>query len=362
MIKRLIFVLLVLGLIFGGIFGWKYHQNQQMAARAAMPPPPATVSAVEVIKESWQPYLSAVGSLVATQGIFVTSELPGKVSRIDFQSGQPVKEGELLLQLDDSVDRADLRGLLAERRLADVQFKRTARLLKDKSISRSEYDEARAKLDNAEAQVASKRALIEKKGIRAPFSGWLGIRQVDLGEYLAPGSQIVPLEALDPIFADYSLPERHFAELSVDQKIIIQVQAYPGQSFEGRIIAINPGVDPGTRSIQVRATLSNPDARLRPGMFAEVRTVLPQRQDLLTLPETAITYNPYGDTVFVIEQNSNVLVVRRRQLKTGEVRDGRVEIISGLKLGERVVGSGQVKLRNDQRVRLDSSIKLDSQL
>ncbi len=358
MIKRLFIVLLMLGLVFGGIFGWKYHQAQQMAARASMPPPPATVSSVEVKTENWQPYLSAVGSLVATQGIFVTNEVPGQVSEIYFESGQNVKKGELLLQLDDSVDRADLDGFLAESRLAEVQFRRTAKLLKDKSVSRSEYDEAKAKLDNARAQVASNRALIEKKGIRAPFTGSLGIRQVDLGEYLAPGSKIVPLEALDPIYVDYALPERHFAKLHVEQNVIIQVQPYPDQVFEGRIEAINPGVDPGTRSVRIRATLSNSDARLRPGMFAEVRTVLPERQNLLTLPETAITYNPYGNSVYVIEKAKGGLVVQRRQVETGQVRDGRVEIITGLKGGEQVVNAGQVKLRNGQGVTIDNKISL----
>ncbi len=358
MIQRLILVLLMLSLVFGGIFGWKYHQAQQSASLASMPPPPAVVSAVEVMQESWQPYLYAVGSLVATQGIFVTNEVPGQVSEIYFESGQRVNRGELLLQLADTVDRADLEGLLAEGRLAEVQFQRRAKLLRDKSISRSEYDEAKARLDNANAQVASKRALIKKKQIQAPFTGLLGIRQVDLGEYLAPGSKIVPLRALDPIYVDYALPERYFATLTVRQSVEIQVQAYPGQSFNGQIEALNAGIDPGTRSIQVRATLDNPSLSLRPGMFAQVRTVLPERKGLLTLPQTSITYNPYGDSVFVIEENDGKLVVQRRQVKTGEVRDGRIEIVAGLTLGERVVSAGQVKLRNGQRVTLDKAIKL----
>ena len=358
MIMRLILVLLMLTLVFGGIFGWKYYQSQQSAARASVPPPPAVVSAVRVEQESWQPYLYAVGSLVATQGIFVTNEVAGQVSEIYFESGQRVNQGDLLLQLADTVDRADLEGLLAEGRLAEVQFQRRAKLLRDKSISRSEYDEAKARLDNANAQVASKRALIKKKQIQAPFAGLLGIRQVDLGEYLAPGSKIVPLRALDPIYVDYALPERNFASLSVGQPVEIEVQAYPGQNFKGRIEALNSGIDPGTRSIRVRATLDNPDLSLRPGMFAQVRTIQPERQGVLTLPQTSITYNPYGDSVFVIEENDGKPMVQRRQIETGEVREGRVEIMAGLKLGERVVSAGQVKLRNGQRVRVDESIKL----
>ncbi len=358
MFARLVLVLLALGLIFGGIFGWKYHQAQQMNARAAAPPPPATVSAVAVRQENWQPYLYAVGSLVATQGIHVNNEVAGQVLEIRFKSGQEVQKGELLLRLDDSVDQAALEGRLAESRLAKVDFRRKARLLKNKSVSRSEYDEARATLDNAGAQVASGRALIEKKKIRAPFTGLLGIRQVDLGEYLAPGSNIVPLEALDPIFVDYSLPERNFAALSVGQAVAIEVQAYPGQRFEGRIQALNPGIDPGTRSIKIRAIIENSDARLRPGMFAQVSTVLPKRQGLLTLPQTAITYNPYGDSVFVVENDDGRLQVQRRQIKTGEVREGRVEVVTGLELGEQVVSAGHVKLRNGQQVKLDKGVKL----
>lgn len=358
MFVRLVLVILALGLIFGGIFGWKHHQAQQTNARAAAPPPPATVSAVEVRQENWQPYLYAVGSLVASQGIHVTNEVAGQILEIRFKSGQEVQKGELLLRLVDSVDQADLEGLLAESRLAKIDYRRKARLLKDKSVSRSEHDEARAKLDNAEAQVASKRAVIEKKQIRAPFTGLLGIRQVDLGGYLAPGSNIVPLEALDPIYVDYSLPERDFAALSAGQTVMIEVQAYPGQRFEGRIEALNPGIDPGTRSVKIRAIIENPDARLRPGMFAQVSTVLPKRQGLLTLPQTAITYNPYGDAVFVVENDDGRLQVQRRQIKTGEVREGRVEVVTGLELGEQVVSAGHVKLRNGQQVKLDNGVKL----
>src|SRR5690625_3266441 len=210
MIKRLIIVLLVLVLLFGGIFGWKYYQNQLRAAQAAMPPPPATVAASKVHAETWQSSLRAIGSLVATQGTYVTNEIPGLIKAINFESGQRVKKGELLLQLKDSVDQADLRGLLAEQKLAELQFERNARLLKKKTVSRSAYDEAQAQLENTKAMAASKRAMIQKKHIRAPFSGLLGIRQVNLGEYLAPGSPIVLLQALDPIYVDYSLPERYF--------------------------------------------------------------------------------------------------------------------------------------------------------
>ncbi len=359
MVKRLIVVLLSLALVFGAIFGWKHRQEQQRAAQAAIPPAPAVVASTEVLSDTWQPYLRAVGSLVAVQGISVTNEVPGTVKEIRFESGQPVKEGDLLMQLDDSVDQADLKGLLADRHLAELAFKRVAQLVEKDTVSREAYDQAQAKLEIAEAQLAAKRAIIEKKQIRAPFSGALGIREIDIGEYLAPGSPIVPLQALDPIYVDYALPEQHFAELSTGQKVSLTVRAYPDRAFEGHITAINPGSDPGTRNMHIRATLKNSEHSLRPGMFAEVRTALPERQHVLTVPRTAITYNPYGDFVFVIEEKEGHLVVQHRQVKTGQVRDERVEIIEGLQFGERVVAAGQIKLRSGQQVEIDNSVKLD---
>jgi membrane fusion protein (multidrug efflux system) len=359
MLKRLLLVLLALAVAFGGIFGWKYYQGLQYAARASIPPPPATVASAEVRSETWQPYMHAVGSLVAVQGIDVTNEVAGQVKQIQFQSGQGVQQGELLLQLDDSVDQAELQGLIAERHLAQLQYQRSAELLPKKTVSREAYDEAKAKLESAEAQVASKQALIQKKKIRAPFSGLLGIRLVDLGQYLAPGSRIVPLQIVNPIYVDYALPEHYFAQLAPKQKVVVTVRAYPQRDFEGHISAINPGIDPGTRNVRVRAMLENPEGLLRPGMFAEVRTALPERTGVLTLPRTAISYNPYGEFVFVIEQQDDKLIVKRRQVRTGEAREERVEILDGLKLGERVVAAGQVKLRNGQPVQIDDSIKLD---
>ena len=204
MTKRMLLVLLALGLVLGAMFGWKFYQAQKMAILASMPPPPATVTAAEVQTETWQPYLEAVGSLVAVHGILVTTEVAGNVSAIHFKSGQQVEAGTLLLEIEDSVEQAELEGLVAERRLADLQYKRREGLLESKTISPSDVDEARLRLENASAQLAARKAVIAKKHITAPFSGWLGIRQVDLGEYLQPGTAIVPLEALAPIYVDYT--------------------------------------------------------------------------------------------------------------------------------------------------------------
>jgi membrane fusion protein (multidrug efflux system) len=356
----LLLVTVFLAVVFGGIFGWKYYNGMQMAAVMSAPPPPAVIAAAEVETQSWQPYLHAVGSLTAIQGIYVTTEVAGKVSQILARSGQTVKEGDLLLRLDDSVDQADLRGLMAQRTLATLQFERTSKLLKDKSVSRSDYDQSRAGLDSAEAAVATRQALIHKKAITAPFSGQLGIADINLGQYLSPGDAIVSLQALDPVYVDYSLPERHLPDVHPGQAVEVEVQAWPGRRFKGVISAINPDIDRGTRSLRLRATLANSEQLLRPGMFAEVDTVLPLRRDILTLPRTAVTYNPYGESVFVIqEQDSGGLVVQNRPVKTGATRAGRVEIVAGLQAGERVVSAGQNKLRNGQAVSIDNSVQLD---
>jgi membrane fusion protein (multidrug efflux system) len=352
MLKRLLLVLGGLALVLGGLFAWKLHALKQSSAGLKAPPPPV-VAVAEVREESWQPYLAAVGTLVADAGVAVNNEVAGKVSALHFTSGQEVTAGQLLLELDAVADRAELQGLLAARRLAQIKFGRQARLLADNSASKADYDEAKAVLDAAEAAVEAEQAVIDKKQIRAPFAGRLGIRQVDVGQYLAPGSAIVPLQSLDPVHADFSLPERHLATLAVGQTVQVGVQAYPGETFPGRITAISPGVEEGTRSVKVRATLANPDRRLRPGMFAELRVLLPQGPAVLTVPATAITYNPYGDSVFVVTPGAPGPTVQRRQVETGEVREGRVAVVSGLAAGERVVSAGQVKLRNGMVVAPD---------
>jgi membrane fusion protein (multidrug efflux system) len=352
MLKRVFLALLLLALFLGTVFGLKYRQQQQ-AAGQHMAPPPAVVAVTTVREDDWRPQLNAVGSLVAAQGIEVSNEVAGVVSTIHFESGQAVRKGDALLDLDTTADRAELKGLQALRRLAQLKFQRAAKLLPERSMSQADYDEAKATLDGAEAAVDARQALIDKKRISAPFDGALGIRQVDPGQYLAEGSAIVSLQSLDPIYCDFTLPERHLGTLAAGQAVTVAVQAYPDETFEGRVSAFDPGVDVGTRSLRIRATLDNPGQRLRPGMFAEVRVLLPARAAVPTLPDTAISFNPYGDSVFVIEDGESGLTVQRRQVETGEVRDGRVQIRSGLQAGQRVVSAGQVKLRNGMAVSLD---------
>ncbi|HET8700407.1 MAG TPA: efflux RND transporter periplasmic adaptor subunit [Nitrococcus sp.] len=357
--KRLFIVILLLGLIFGGIFGWKYLQAQRLQALQSQPAPPITVSSAKVTATSWQPTLSAVGSIVAVNGTDVTTEVAGKVKQIHFESSERVAQGDVLIQLDDTVDRAELEGFKADMQLAAVQFKRNARLLPKRAISQSAYDEAKARYESAQAKVASQQALISKKTIRAPFSGLLGIREVNLGQYLSPGTRIVQIQQLTPIFVDYTLPERYFKQLREGQTIQVAVSAYPGESFTGQIRAVDAAVNPATRSIQIRAMLANPDGRLRPGMFAEVTTEQGKPRQILTIPRMAISYNPYGDFVFLIKDGkAGQQVVQRTQITTGTVRQDQVEIVKGLEIGQLVVRAGQQKLRNGQPVRIDNSIEL----
>ena len=356
MALRLFLLILLIGALFGGIFGLKWQQMQQQQAAGPSGPPPAVVATVQVTKQDWQPRLHAVGSLVASQGIYITNEVAGTIREIHFESGQTVNQGDKLIQLDDSVDRADLQGLFAQSNLAQIKLDRFARLIRDRSASQSELDEAKAELDSARASVKSKEALLDKKRITAPFSGRLGIRLVDLGEFLPTGTRIALLNNLDPIFVDYALPERHLPRLEIGKSILVKVSAYPDQTFSGSISAINPGVDTATRTIRIRATLDNTEQLLRPGMFAEVDTLLPSRTGLLTLPRTAISFAPYGDTVFLIQDKDGAQQVQRQQVTTGQASEGRVEILEGLESGDQVVAVGQNKLFNGQTAIIDNSI------
>ena len=354
MLLRLMAALLILGLLVGGVFGWKYYQGQQQMS-AAKGPPPATVAATRVIQQDWQAALPAVGSLVASQRLLVTNEVAGRLVKLAFVSGKTVRQGDLLVQLDDRVEQAELRGLIADRRLAEIQFQRLHKLLSDRSVSQADYDQARATLDQRTAAVEGKRERIAKMTIWAPFSGQLGIREVEQGEFLPVGTAIVGLEALDPMFVDFLVPEQHFAVLHVGQAVRVRVRAWPGQVFDGEVGAIDPNIDSGTRSVKLRATLANPDGHLRSGMFAEVETILPRRSGVLSLPRTAISFNPYGAFVYVLEAADGGMTVSSRRVETGLARGGQIEITEGLHAGDEVVSAGQSKLRNGQAVVVDAS-------
>ncbi len=356
MILRSLLVVLLLALLAGGLALIKYQQIQENMAAFSQPQPAATVTATEVESTQWQPRLRAVGNVQAVQGVIVNNEVAGQVNRILFESGDQVTAGQALVQLDTEVDEAALVGLKASLNLARLQLDRNQKLLRDRAVSQGDVDELNARVAQSLAQVREKEALIRKKTILAPFDGQLGIRRINLGQFLDAGSAIAELEALDPVYVDYSLPERQLSEIEVGQPIEVKVQAYAERVFAGRIQAISPAVNRETRNIQVRALVPNPERLLLPGMFAKIETLLAVREEVLTLPRQAIAFNTYGDSVFVIETNGDgedaELVVQRRQVKTGAVRDQEVEIVDGLERGERVVLAGQVKLRNGASVQI----------
>lgn len=354
MFSRFLLVLLFLAAVIGGLAYLKYGQIQRDMAMFSKPMPAPTVTVAEVRGTRWEPTLEAVGSVQAVQGVDVSNEVAGQVREIRFESGAQVRKGDVLLLLDDTVDRADLEGLVAAEKLAEIKLGRNKTLLKDKAVSQGDFDEASAQLDQARALVKAKQANIDKKTIRAPFAGQLGIRQVDLGQYLKEGTVIVSLQALDPVFVDYSLPERYLSDIAEGQGVRVRAAPYPDQTFEGSILAISPAIDQGTRNVMIRAELKNPELKLRPGMFARVSTLLPVQEAVATLPRQAITFNTYGDSVFLIEEKDGKTVAQRRQVKTGAVRGDEVAVLSGLKAGDRVVSAGQVKLRNGQEVAIQS--------
>jgi membrane fusion protein (multidrug efflux system) len=317
------------------------------------------VAATEVIQENWQPSLQSVGSLVAINGIEVGTEVNGIISEIVFQSGQPVKQGQVLIRLDNAVDEAALEALRAERKLAQIQFTRAKDLLKQRVTSKSEYDEAEARFDAARARVKQQEEVVKRKVIRAPFTGLAGIRQVDLGQYIEAGNPIVSLETLDPIYVDYTLPERHLTRIKTGQVVQVRLDAIPNKVFTGEVSAVNSGIDVGTRTLKIRATLSNPDNILRPGMFAEVQTITGEAEPVLTLPRTAISFNTYGNFVFVINKNEQGMeMVKRTPIQTGESRAGRF-IVKGLPLGTQVVRTGLVKLRDGMAIKINNAVELN---
>jgi membrane fusion protein (multidrug efflux system) len=357
MLKKILIAIILLAGIAAA--GWYIYSSQQQPDAGSGGFPPTVIASTEVTVANWEPRLYSVGSLVATNGISVSTEVSGIVSEIIFESGQAVEEGQLLIKLDDSVDLAALEALRAERRLAEVRFNRVKDLIKKRVTSKSEFDESEANFDAAKARVKQQEAIVKRKSIHAPFTGLTGIRQVDKGQYIDAGDPIVSLQALDPIYVDYTLPERYLSRLQVGQVINIKLDAIPGQSFTGKISAINPGIETGTRTIKVRATLDNPEGQLRPGMFAEVITITDQPQPTLTLPRTAISFNTYGNFVFVINKNEQgMLNVKRTAIKTGEKRQGWVAV-TGLEAGTQVVRAGINKLRDGAPIKIDNQVKLD---
>jgi membrane fusion protein (multidrug efflux system) len=363
MTKRMIIVIAGLVVVFGGVLGWNALKGHFIAeAMAKMANPAQTVSAMKAPLLTWQPTLHAVGSLRAVQGVDVTTEIGGLVADIKFKSGEHVKAGDLLVQLDVSADKAKLQGLEAAAKLAEINYKRDKTLIDKRAISQSQLEQDKSKLDSAKADVVQQKAMIAKKTIRAPFTGELGVRQVDLGQYVAPGTTIVTLQNLQPVYIDFTLPQQDINDVHRGQSVTVTVNAYPGVEFRGEINAIDPKVDPQTRNFNLQATIPNNEERLRPGMFAEVNVALPQHPQHVTLPQTAISYNPYGDFVYIVKEvkgkdGKATMTVHQQFVQTGDTRGDQVAILKGVTAGEMVVTAGQLKLHEGTPVVINNKVQ-----
>lgn len=355
--KSSILLILAALVVLGVLFGYKFYTiRRTMAAMAAMTVPPVTVSAAQVSTESWPNTISAIGSLTSFRGITVKTEVEGLVRSIAAESGRSVAEGEELVRLDTSVEDAQLAGLEAQARLAELNLGRARELRTNGTNTPNDLDTAEATLASARSAVAQLRATLAKKRIVAPFAGRLGIVHVHPGQFLSKGDALVVLESIDPIHIDFSLPQQEISRLVVGQAVRLSVDAYPDHTFEGRITAVSPRVSDATRNLDIRATLANQDETLRPGMFARAEILLPDTDRALVIPAAAVVYNPYGETVYVIENG----VAQQRFIKTGATRGDITLVREGLKAGDQVVTSGQIKLRNGSAVHLDNTAAPDA--
>lgn len=368
MSKRMWIVLIACVLVFGGIFGFKAFVNKMMNNFFDhMPEPPATITTSVAKQDSWAQTLGAVGTVKAVNGIDLTSRINGIVDSIHFQSGDRVKAGDLLLTLDDKEDRATLASLDAAAKLAQQNLDRYQRLYKQGSVSDAQLDQARSQRDQAVAQAKAQRERVSYKNITAPFAGELGIRQVDLGQYVAPGMALVSLQSLSPIYVNFSLPEQDLPQISQGLAVEATLDSQPGVVFTGEINAVSPGVDAATRNFSIQAKFDNADMKMRPGMFASVNIQLSQAKTVVVVPRTAITFNPYGDSVYVVvkskgEDGKESTSVKSRFIKLGEARGDMIVVTDGLKPGEEVATSGLLKLRNNMPVVIDNSVQPPAEL
>src|SRR5256712_1526613 len=363
MAKRMILMLAVMVALLGGLGFAKFRQIQAAVAQNAnFQPPPAAVTTIVAQRETWPSTLNLIGTAVAIQGVTVSADLPGTVDRINFESGKPVRAGDVLVELDTRQERAQLAAVEAQRDLARINFGRMKELLKQGVIARAEYDNATAQQKATEAQVGEIRATIERKTIRAPFSGILGIRQVNLGQYLAAGQAIVPLQSLNPIYVNFGVPQQTSAQVRGGRTLRVTSDDLPGAEFTGRVTAVDSVINEATRNIQVQATLSNPNGRLRPGMFVQVQVGIGASRQAIALPASAINYAPYGDSVFVVTnltdpKGKTYRGVRQQFVKVEGSRGDQVAVVSGVNAGDEVVTSGVFKLRNGAAVQVNNKVQ-----
>ncbi len=359
--RRMIFMLLIIGVLFGVVYG--YHLVSAMMMKkfmAAGGEPPATVSTTRAAYQDWQDEIPAVGSLRALRGVDLGTEVAGLVRRVGFQSGQQVAAGTVLVELNGEVEQAQVEVAQAAVELARTTLERDRQQLAAQAVSRAQVDLDEADLKGKAAQLAQQQATLAKKSIRAPFAGQVGIATVNPGQYLNTGDKLVTLQTIDPILVDFGVPQRELARLARGQPVRLASDAFPARSFEGRITAINPLVDAATRNLQVEATVRNPRRELLPGMFAKVGVLLHAHQHVITLPQAAVAFNPYGATVFlaVTEAGKEGARPTARQVfvTTGATRGDQVEIVKGIKEGDVVVSSGQLKLKNGTPLIVDNHV------
>jgi membrane fusion protein (multidrug efflux system) len=363
MAKRFILVLVIVAALLGGLGFVKYRQVETaIAMGASFAPPPTAVTTVVAKRETWPTTLEVIGTAAAIQGVTVGADLPGTVDKIHFESGQSVKDGDILVELDIRQEKAQLANIEAQRDLARIQYGRSEELVKAGVISKSEYDNAASQQKATEAQVGEIKASIARKTIHAPFSGILGIRQISLGQYLAAGQAIVSLQALNPIYVNFGVPQQDTPKMSIGRALQVTTTDLPGVVFNGKITALDSVVNEQTRNIQVQATFQNQAGRLRPGMYVQVELPLGKPRDVIPLPASAINYAPYGDSVFVVaemkDQKGNTYRgVKQQVVKIEGSRGDQVAITSGLNPGDEVVSSGVFRLRNAAPVLVNNSVK-----
>lgn len=351
--------IVLLVLVLGGIKALQI--GSMIEAGESFVPPAQAVTTAEVVELSWNPELTAVGSVVAVQGVTVASEVPGTITEIAFKSGQMVEKGDLLVRLDTSIERAQLASAVASAKLADLDYQRRKNLPPAGAVSAADVDAAAAKATQAAADVANVKAVIARKTIRAPFSGRVGIRQVDLGQVLQPGTPIVSLQSSDPIYVDFSLPQQALSQIEPGHRASITTDAFPGTTWEGTIEVVDAEVDIGTRNFAVRALVENPEGKLRTGMFVDVTVVQPEARNLLAIPASAVLFAPYGDSVYVIKEKkaeSGELqqIAEQVFVRLGERRGDLVAVSSGLDAGDLVVSTGAFKLQSGMEVTIRNDL------
>lgn len=365
MLKKILwgFVGLIFAIfVIGALAGIKVLQFGTLAANQAKQViPPQPVNAIEVHADQWFPRVSAVGSVVAFQGTTISTEAEGVVREIQFDAGALVKEGDVLVELDIDVEKAQLRSAEAAAELARLSFDRAKQLHANRTISQAEYDTADANSKQAKAQLENLRAVIAKKTIRAPFAGRLGIRRISVGQFLNKGSPVVSLQSLDPVYVEFSLPQQRVGDIAQGLKVLVSTDAYKDKQFEGEITSFNSDVDAATRSVRVQATLRNVDGRLRPGMFVSVEMILSRAVSVLLIPASSVLPAPYGDSIFLIEEGqapdgSKSLVARQQFVRLGERRGDFVVVTDGVKVGDKVVSTAPFRLRPETPVVIDNKL------